>query len=130
MKTIIALVAAPVLALGVVACGGNDADAPTEANIESDTAANPMVPTTAAGTYTSTTEDGTDLSLTLNGDGSYTMMQGGQQTEAGTWEDNIRGTCLTAQGASETCYNIQPGTTAGTVSITDNEGVVREFRVQ
>ena len=130
MNKLIAIAAAPVLALGVAACGGNDADAPTEATIDDTATTTTAAPTTAAGTYTSTGAGGENVAITLNADGTYTMMQGGEQTEAGSWEDTVRGTCLTAEGATEMCYNIEQTGTAGMVNITGPDGQVTEFRMQ
>ncbi len=120
MKKIIALAGAFALA----ACGGSEADAPTDAET---TAAAPAedaaLPTTSAGTYTSVAEDGAEVAVSLGADGNYTVMEGGASVETGTWEDNIRGTCLTpAAGGGENCWNIEPGTEAGTMNITDADG--------
>ncbi|MGB3795918.1 MAG: hypothetical protein WA957_06395 [Alteraurantiacibacter sp.] len=121
MKKLIAVAALVSLA----ACGGGD-DA-TEAEVE-DTAAMDPIPSTNAGTYTSTTEDGSEVSLNLAADGSYTVMQGSEQVETGTWEDNIRGTCLTAAGGDgEDCWNIQPGTEAGMMDVTDSNGETMSY---
>lgn len=125
MKKIIALAGAFALA----ACGGNEAEAPAE----TDAAATEVVedaplPTTSPGTYTSLADDGSEVAVALAADGSYTVSTGGSETEAGTWEDNVRGTCLTpANGGGENCWNIQPGTEAGTVTITDADGESRTF---
>ncbi len=117
MKKLIAVAALVSLA----ACGGGADDA-SEAEID-DTAAADVIPSTNAGTYTSTTEDGSEVSLTLADDGSYTVMEAGEQIESGTWEDNIRGTCLTAAGGDgEDCWNIQPGAEAGMMDVTDSNG--------
>ncbi|KLE35434.1 hypothetical protein [Aurantiacibacter luteus] len=131
MNKLIAIAAAPVLALGVVACGDNNADAPTEANMDTTTATPaPTMASTTAGTYTSTATGGENVAITLNQDGTYTMMQGGEQTETGNWVDNARGTCLTAEGASEMCYRIEQTGTNGMVNITGPDGQVTEFRMQ
>ena len=45
------------------------------------------------------------------------------RSKSGTWEDNIRGTCLTAAGGDgEDCWNIQPGAEAGMMDVTDSNG--------
>ncbi|GAA5057521.1 hypothetical protein GCM10023208_23100 [Erythrobacter westpacificensis] len=122
MKKLIAVAALASLA----ACGGS-ADEPAE-DASLDEAAAEVIPSTSAGTYTSTTEDGTEVSVALNADGTYTVMQGGEQVESGTWEDNIRGTCLTAEGGDgEDCWNIQPGAEDGTMDITGSDGETMNY---
>ncbi|MWV27897.1 hypothetical protein [Aurantiacibacter rhizosphaerae] len=117
MKKLIAVAALVSLA----ACGGGADDA-NEAQID-ETVTTDVIPSNTAGTYTSTSEDGSEVSLTLAEDGTYSVMQGGEQVESGTWEDNIRGTCLTAEGGDgEDCWNIQPGTEAGMMDVTDSNG--------
>lgn len=121
MNKLIAVAAATAGALALSACGG-DADEPTEADIadEGETA---VMPETNAGAYTSTTPEGTEVVVTLNADGSYTVTEAGEQVEAGTWEDNIRGTCLVATGGEgEDCYNIADPDAEGMVSITGPDG--------
>ncbi len=122
MKKLIAVAALASLA----ACGGGTDEA-TEAEIEDEAAAD-VIPSTTAGTYTSTTEDGTEVSVSLNADGTYTVVQGGEQVEAGTWEDNIRGTCLMAEGGDgEECWNIQPGAEEGMMDVTDGQGETMSY---
>lgn len=122
MKKLIAVAAIASLA----ACGG-DADEATEAE-GMDEAAADVIPATSAGTYTSTSEDGTEVSVMLNDDGSYSVMQGGEEVESGTWEDNIRGTCLTAEGGDgEDCWNIQPGAEEGMMDVTDSTGETMSY---
>ncbi|QZH74646.1 MAG: hypothetical protein JY451_13430 [Erythrobacter sp.] len=125
MKKIIALAGAFALA----ACGGNDAEAPADGEIAvEDTAADAPMPTTQTGTYSSLSDDGTEVAVTLNADNTYTVMEGETSVETGTWEDNVRGTCLTpASGGGENCWNIQPGTEAGTMDITDADGETRTY---
>lgn len=124
MKKIIALAGAFALA----ACGGNEADAPAEAVIDEAPAASTMAPTTAPGTYSSLADDGTEMAVTLNADMTYSLTEGEAVVESGTWEDNVRGTCLTATGGTgENCWNIQPGTEAGTMDITNAEGETLTF---
>ncbi len=122
MKKLIAVAALASLA----ACGG-DADAPAEADGMDESAA-AVIPATNAGTYTSTTEDGAEVSLMLSDDGTYTVSQDGEQMETGTWEDNIRGTCLTAEGGDgEDCWNIQPGAEEGMMDVTDSQGETMSY---
>lgn len=121
MKKLIAVAAIASLA----ACGGGADDA-TEAQVDEEVAAE-VLPSTSAGTYTSTTEDGTEVAVSLNADGTYSVVQGGEQVESGTWEDNIRGTCLTAEGGDgEDCWNIQPGTD-GMMDITGADGETMSY---
>ncbi|MFB0611544.1 hypothetical protein [Aurantiacibacter poecillastricola] len=121
MKKIIAVAAA----LSLAACGGNADEAGEE--VAEDSAAAEVIPSTSAGTYTSTTEDGTEVAVMLNADGTYAVTQGGEQVESGTWEDNIRGTCLTAEGGDgEDCWNIQPGE-AGMMDVTDSTGETMSY---
>lgn len=117
MKRLIAVAALASLA----ACGGGADEAVEDESL--DEAAAEVIPDTKAGTYTSTTEDGTEVAVMLNADGTYAVMQGGEQVEAGTWEDNIRGTCLMAEGGDgEECWNIQPGAEEGMMDVTDGQG--------
>lgn len=112
--------------VSLAACGGS-ADEPGEAE-DLDTAAAEVIPSTSAGTYSSTTEDGTEVSVNLNADGSYAVVQGGETVESGTWEDNIRGTCLTAEGGDgEDCWNIQPGAEEGMMDITGGDGETMSY---
>jgi len=122
MKKLIAVAAIATLA----ACGG-DADAPVEDD-SIDAAVEEVIPSTSAGTYTSTSEDGTEVSVALNADGTYAVMEGGETVESGTWEDNIRGTCLTAEGGDgEDCWNIQPGAEDGMMDITGADGETMSY---
>ena len=122
MKKLIAIAGIATLA----ACGGGT-DEPTE-DTSIDDAAAAVIPETNAGTYTSTTPDGEEVVVALNADGSYTVTQAGEQVEAGTWEDNIRGTCLTAEGGEgENCVNIQATDEEGMVDITDANGETMSY---
>lgn len=126
MKKLIAVTAAPMLALGLAACGGG-ADEAAE-NDTLDEAAESVIPATNAGTYTSTTSEGAEVSVVLNADGTYTVTEAGEQIESGTWEDNIRGTCLTAEGGDgEDCWNIQPGAEEGMMDITGANGETMSY---
>jgi hypothetical protein len=122
MKKLIAVAALASLA----ACGGGADDAAEADDI--DEAAAEVIPSTTAGTYTSTTEDGTEVAVALNADGTYAVMQGGETVETGTWEDNIRGTCLTAEGGDgEDCLNIQAGAEEGMMDITGGDGETMSY---
>jgi hypothetical protein len=122
MKKLIAIAGIATLA----ACGGG-ADEPTE-DTAIDEAAAAVIPETSAGTYTSTTPDGAEVVVALNADGSYTVSEAGEQVEAGSWEDNIRGTCLTAEGGDgENCFNIQPGAEAGMMDVTGPDGETMSY---
>lgn len=121
MKKIIAVATAMTGALALAACGG-DADEPTEANIDAETV-DSVLPDTNAGTYTSTTPEGAEVAVILNADGTYSVTEAGNEVETGTWEDNIRGTCLVATGGEgEDCYNIAPAAEEGMVDITGPDG--------
>lgn len=122
MKKFIAVAALASLA----ACGGG-ADEASEAE-DIDAAAADVIPSTSAGTYTSTAEDGTEVAVALNADGTYAVTQGEETVESGTWEDNIRGTCLTAEGGDgEDCWNIQPGAEEGMMDITGGDGETMSY---
>lgn len=122
MKKLLAVAAIATLA----ACGGG-ADDPAEAD-DIEEAAAEVIPATSAGTYTSATEDGTEVAVALNADGTYAVMQAGETVETGTWEDNIRGTCLTAEGGDgEDCWNIQPGAEEGMMDITGADGETMSY---
>ena len=122
MKKLIAVAAFVSLA----ACGGG-ADEPAE-DATLDEAAAEVTPTTNAGTYSSSTEDGTPVSVTLNADGTYIVMQDEEQVESGTWEDNVRGTCLTAEGGDgEDCWTITPGAEEGMMDITGSDGTTASY---
>ncbi len=124
MKKLIAVAALATLA----ACGGDAEDA-SEAEIDETIATQPMSATNA-GTYTSTAEDGSEVSVTLAENGTYTVMQGGDMVEAGTWEDNDRGTCLTAEGGDgEDCWSIQPGVD-GMMDVTDSTGETMSYNYE
>ncbi|RIV88748.1 hypothetical protein [Aurantiacibacter zhengii] len=117
MKKLIAVAALAALA----ACGG-DADEPVE-DASLDQAAADVIPETSPGTYSSTTPDGAEVSVMLNDDGTYAVMQDGEQVEAGSWEDNVRGTCLTAEGGdTQDCWNIEPAGEDGMMNITGTDG--------
>ncbi|RPF70386.1 hypothetical protein [Aurantiacibacter spongiae] len=124
MTKLVALTAASVLALATSACG-NDADAPSEAQIDETAldgglSANDATqyPVTTAGTY-----EGGGVTMTLSEDGSF-LERNGDATREGTWEyDTIRGTCLTDQGSDqEQCYNMGEVQDDGTVSVTGPDG--------
>lgn len=126
MKKIVAVATALTGALTLAACGGG-ADDPTEAEIDEATVESVM-PDAGAGTYTGSTPDGDELVLSMAADGTYTVSVAGEQTETGTWENNIRGTCLTAEGDDgEACWNIMPGEEEGMVDITGPDGETRSF---
>lgn len=126
MKKIIVVATAVAGALTLAACGGG-ADEASEAEID-DSAADSVLPETSAGTYTSTTPDGAAVSMVLNADGSYSVTEGEAQVEAGTWEDNIRGTCMTAEGGDgEECYNIVPAADEGMVDVTGPDGETMSY---
>ena len=123
MKKLIAI--AGVFALA--ACGGNDAEETTQTDMN-DTATTTTAPMseTSAGTYTSEAEDGSNLTIRLNQDGTYAINSAGEEVESGDWEDTARGTCLTATGGDEVCW--QRATTAdGQVTFTDASGEMTEF---
>ncbi len=120
MKKIVAFAGASALALSLAACGGSDVDEPTEAEIDT---ADTVIPETSAGTYTGTTEDGTEWSSTLNADGTFEDYEGGELVRTGTWEDNIRGTCFVNDGEEgEECYNIGEVQADGTIEVTGPDG--------
>ncbi|APE28846.1 hypothetical protein [Aurantiacibacter gangjinensis] len=121
MKKLIAIAGAMALA----ACGG-DAEEPAETGAD-ETAVAPMNDATAPGTYTSTTEDGQEVVVTLANDGTYTVTEGGEQMDAGTWEDTENGTCLTAPGAEPTCFDITPGSENGMYDITGPDGQAMSY---
>ncbi|WAT18479.1 hypothetical protein OZN62_02545 [Aurantiacibacter sp. MUD11] len=122
MKKIIAVAGAFALA----ACGGS-ADDPVE-DESLDDAVDAVIPDTSAGTYTSTNPEGVEVSVALNADGTYTVSEGGEMVESGTWEDNIRGTCLTAEGGDgEDCWNIQPGAEEGMMDVTGADGETMSY---
>jgi len=124
MKKIIALSGVFAASLTLAACGGNDAEEPTEAVIEDDTAAE----ASNAGTYTALTEDGKELVVALNEDGSYAVTEAGDQVEAGSWEDTEEGTCWTAEGEEEAiCATFAPGEEDGTVDMTGPDDEVMTF---
>ncbi|KLI63981.1 hypothetical protein [Aurantiacibacter marinus] len=126
MKTIFALAGVCAASLTLAACGGNDAAEPTEAVIDDTVATTPVA--SDAGTYTSLTEDGTELAISLNADGSYAVTEAGEQVETGTWEDTAEGACWTAQGAAEAdCATFAPGVEAGTVDMTNSAGDTLTF---
>ncbi|MEL1250160.1 hypothetical protein [Aurantiacibacter gilvus] len=126
MKKLIAVATAVSGALVLAACGGG-ADEPTEADIDED-AANAVLPDTKAGTYTSTTPEGVEVSVSLNADGTYSVMEGGEQVETGNWEDNIRGTCMMPEGGEgEDCYNIAPAGEDGMVDVTGPDGETMNY---
>lgn len=124
MKKIIAFASASALAFTLAACGGSDTDDPVEAEIEE---LDEVIPSGSAGTYSFTDEEGVVVAVSLAEDGTYAITEGGETVESGTWEDNIRGTCLTAEGQSENCWNIQPSETEGMVDITNGEGVTNSY---
>lgn len=119
MKKIIALAGAFALA----ACGGGD----TEVEEGEDEVAEMGVPE-STGTYVGTNEDGAEWTRVLAEDGTYTDTIDGETVETGTWEDTIRGTCLTADAAEgeaaegEMCYNIGQPAEDGTVDVTGPDG--------
>lgn len=124
MKKLFALASIAALA----ACGGNT-DEPSE-DTSIDEAVADVIPATKAGTYTSTTPDGAEVVVALNLDGTYTVTENGEQVESGTWEDNIRGTCLMAEGGDgENCFNIQEGAD-GMVDITGPDGQTSSYRFE
>ena len=116
MRACIALASVALLA----ACGGgSDTAAPEEAVVEEDSMAMPD----SAGTYTGTDAEGVEMAWMLSDDGTYEATSDGEVVETGTWEDTMRGTCLTAEGGEgEECYNIQPGTEDGMVEVTGPDG--------
>ena len=125
MKKTFAITGAIAASLTLAACGG-DADEPTEAVIhegeETEAAAS------NAGTYSSLTEDGETIAISLNTDGSYTVTEAGNEVEAGTWEDTADGTCWTAAGDEEaTCAAFAPGEEDGTVVMTPTDGEAMIF---
>jgi len=124
MKTIAKFAGLCAASLTLAACGGADTSEPTEAVIDETAAA----PASDAGTYTSMTEDGSELAISLNADGSYAVTEAGEQVETGTWEDTAEGACWTAEGAAEAdCATFAPGTDDGTVEMTMSSGDVMTF---
>lgn len=122
MKNSIAFAGAIAASLTLAACGGNDAEGPTEAVIDD------VAVDSDAGTYSSLTEDGEEMALSLNADGSYAMVEAGEQVEAGTWEDTAEGACLTAEGAEDAmCWSFAPGAEEGTVDVTNDTGDTMNF---
>ena len=118
MKKIIALAGAFALA----ACGGAD----TEAEPAADTAAatGPVLPASSAGTYVGVDTDGAEVITTLNADGTFADTKGEEILRAGTWEDNIRGTCFTETDVEgEQCYTMGTVGEDGTVEVTGPDGV-------
>ena len=112
------LIAAAALSLTLAACGGSD-DA---VEAEGTTAAADM-PVSAVGTYVGTGEDGTEMTTTLAADGTFTETVDGEVIRAGTWEDNIRGTCFVEEGVEgEMCYNMAAPAADGTVQVTGPDG--------
>lgn len=126
MKKLIAVATAVSGALALAACGGGS-DEPTEADIDAD-AAEAGIPVTNAGTYTSTTPEGVEVSVMLNADGSYAVTEGGEQIESGSWTDENRGTCLVAEGGEgEDCYNIVPAAEEGMMDVTGPDGETMSY---
>ena len=69
-----------------------------------------------------TAEDGTVTTWALNDDGSFTETVGEDVTTQGTWSDEMRGTCLVAEGTDgEACYNFVANDD-GTTSVTGPDG--------
>lgn len=115
-------------ALALAACGGgNDAAEGDAAPVDTAAVATTDV-ANAGGTYTGTAEDGATWTAELNADGTYKFTQGGETTQFGKWEDNIRGTCLTedtgdaAAPASEMCYAFGVPAADGAVTVTGPDG--------
>ena len=119
MKKIIAVAGA----LALAACGGN-AEEPVEAEAEVEETA---VAASPAGTYTSTTEDGAEVAVSLNDDGTYSVTENGEEVDAGTWEDGEEGTCLTAEGEAPSCFDIAPGAEEGMFDVTGPDGEARSY---
>jgi|GEM_PF-3540537 len=125
MKKTFAITGAIAASLTLAACGG-DADEPTEAVI--DEGEETEAAASNAGTYSSLTEDGETIAISLNEDGSYTVTEAGNVDETGTWEDTDEGTCWTAADAEEaTCATFAPGVEDGTVVMTPAEGAPMTF---
>ena len=112
-------------ALALSACGGSEAEAPTEAE---DT---PMVENTvafdqygSAGTYGGTSEDGTPWSSQLNADGTFEDTENGEVIRTGTWTDNEAGqTCFIPEGeTAQECYQMGDVQDDGTVQVTGPDG--------
>lgn len=119
MKKIIAVAGAIALA----ACGSGEAE--VEEVVEE--VEEPAV-SAVAGTYTGTTEDGTEWTSVLNPDGTYQDTVGDEVVESGTWTDGDGQTCFTettAEGeepAEASCFTVGEVGEDGSVEITDAEG--------
>lgn len=124
MKKIIAVAAAFALA----ACGGNaeeaeTADAPEEVDVDL-----PEIGTmSAAGTYTEMDTVSEATIVDMNGDGTYTVMAGGAQTESGAWEQNDEGVCMTPEGGDELCFTMSEGEEEGVRTITQPDGTATRY---
>ncbi|MCB2067454.1 MAG: hypothetical protein KDE15_12540 [Erythrobacter sp.] len=122
-----ALVGALSCALALSACGDSEEDAATEAEIPAEVAASAAT-FVNAGIYRSTTAQGSGVVVSLLGDGTYTITNGGEQAEAGIWQDSDTGVCLTAEGGfSESCFAIAPGEEPNTRLITDPAGTTSNY---
>lgn len=116
--------------LFLLAACGDSTDEASEADIDADMAATGLS-TPHAGTYTSSTEDGVEVSVVLDADGTYTVTDGGQQVETGTWEENERGTCTRPEGGdAEACYQIAPSAEESIVEVTGPDNIVMRYRFE
>lgn len=118
MKLIVKLAGALAPALALAACGGDsDAD---NADVPADEVATAP---NSAGTYSGTDPEGAEIVWTLDPAGTYEAQADGETMETGTWEDTIRGTCLTGEGSEgEQCYNFGEVGADGTLEVTGPDG--------
>ena len=126
MKKIIAIASAPVLALSLAACGGSADEA--DENESLDEAVEEVAAASNAGTYTSTSEDGAEIVVSLDAEGGYSITSNGEAVESGSWEENDNGTCMTAEGGDgEDCFSIVPGEDAGMMDVTGPDGETSSY---
>lgn len=116
MKKIIAIAAAFTMA----ACGGNEAEAPVEAEVET---APTLAVSEYAGTYSGTSEDGSSWASTLAADGTFEDTQDGEVVRVGTWTDGADGLCFNVEGeTAPECYEMGEIQADGTVESTGPDG--------
>lgn len=109
--------------MSLAACGG-DADV-EEAAVEEVAVAEVS---SAAGTYTGTSEEGSVWSSVLNDDGTYQDTEDGEVTETGSWSDSDGQVCFVpdvAEGEepeATSCFTMGEVAEDGRVVITNAEG--------
>lgn len=118
------LVMAP---LALAACGeAAEEPAPVEEPVVEETAAAMTSANgSAPGAYTVTMADGSTITSTLNGDGTYVDTDAtGAVTEEGTWAVVDGKTCFTptTEGATAMCYTESAPGADGSFTVTPDEG--------